>query len=265
MRRPTFSGTTPEALSQERLIERLTAAGCLAAAEEADELFAAAPDPGTLESWIQRRENGEPIAWITGTIEFCGRPVHVDPGVYVPRIQTEELARRAATLLEATSRRRAADLCTGAGAVATHLLAGVPRSFVVGVDVDEAAVLCARKNRVPTVRGDLGQSLADRAFDVVTAIAPYVPTPEMKFLPSDVQRYEPRRALDGGRDGLDLLRRIAESASELLVEGGYLLVEIGGTQDDYLRSDLERHRFGDIETWTDEDDDLRGLVARLIR
>jgi release factor glutamine methyltransferase len=243
----------------------LTTAGCIAAVEEADELLAAAPDPGTLESWVERRENGEPISWITGTVEFCGRPVHVDPGVYVPRIQTEELARRAAALLEASRGRRAADLCTGAGAVACHLLADVPRSFVVGVDIDEAAVLCARKNRVPAIKGDLGRSLAGRVFDVVTAIAPYVPTPEIKFLPADVQRYEPRRALDGGPDGLELLRRIAESASELLVEGGYLLVEIGGSQDDELRPDLERYRFGDIETWTDEDDDLRGLVARVIR
>jgi release factor glutamine methyltransferase len=243
----------------------LIAAGCLAADEEADELLAAAPDLPTLESWVLRRENGEPIAWITGTIRFCGRPVHVDPGVYVPRIQTEELARRAAALLESSPRRRAADLCTGAGAIASHLLADVPRSFVVGVDIDEAAVLCARKNRLPIVRGDLGRPLAGRAFDVLTAVAPYVPTGELKFLPADVQTYEPRRALDGGPDGLDLLRRITESASELLVDGGSLLLEIGGSQDDGLRPDLERYGFGDLETWADEDDDLRGLVARLNR
>jgi release factor glutamine methyltransferase len=141
----------------------------------------------------------------------------------------------------------------------------VPRSFVLGVDIDEAAVRCARKNRVPVLRGDLGSPLLRRAFDLVSAVAPYVPTPELRFLPADVLTYEPRRALDGGPDGLELVRRIIESASELLVVGGSLVLEIGGSQDDDLRADLERYGFGDLETWTDDDEDLRGLAARLIR
>src|SRR5438128_12656682 len=78
------------------VINRLRAAGCVAADEEADELLAAAPDDNTLEAWIRRREQGEPLAWITGTVQFCGRSRRVDPGVYVPRSQSEELARRAA-------------------------------------------------------------------------------------------------------------------------------------------------------------------------
>ena len=173
------------------------------------------------------------------------------------------LARRAATLLSTSKRRRGADLCTGSGALALHLLAEVPGSFVVGVDIDAAAVACAQKNRVATVRGDLGLPLTARAFDLVTAVAPYVPTPELRLLPADVQRYEPRSALDGGRDGLDFVRRIVECASRLLVVGGWLLVEIGGSQDDELRPDLERAGFMNTEAWTDEDGDLRGLAAQL--
>src|SRR5207245_1130322 len=81
------------------VVERLVAAGCVAASEEAAELLAAAPDQPTLGAWIRRRERGEPLAWITGTMRFCGRPLHLAPGVYVPRIQSEELAGRAAALL----------------------------------------------------------------------------------------------------------------------------------------------------------------------
>jgi len=101
------------ALGVDAVAERLAAAGCVAAAEEAAELVAGAPDRTTLERWIGRREAGEPPAWILGTTTFCGRPWRVLTGVYVPRPQTEDLARRAAALLP--GRGRAVDLCTGAG------------------------------------------------------------------------------------------------------------------------------------------------------
>ena len=103
----------------------MRAAGCVAAEEEAHDLLRTAPDPRTLEAWLSRRERGEPLAWITGGLEFCGRWLHVAPGVYVPRIQSEELARRASRLL--SDRARAADLCTGAGAIAAHMRAAVPQ------------------------------------------------------------------------------------------------------------------------------------------
>ncbi|HLF40008.1 MAG TPA: methyltransferase, partial [Acidimicrobiia bacterium] len=175
----------------ESVVLRLAAAGCVAAAEEAGELLAAAPDGGTLEAWIRRRESGEPLAWITGTVEFCGRRIHVDPGVYVPRSHSEDLARRAAALLPAGGG-RAADLCTGAGAVAAHLLAEAPGAAVVGVDIDVRAVACARRNGVPVLLGDLDRPLRGEVFDVVTAVAPYVPAGELHLLPADVVRHEPR-------------------------------------------------------------------------
>ncbi|HET8621891.1 MAG TPA: hypothetical protein VFM27_23175, partial [Acidimicrobiales bacterium] len=121
------------------MIDRLAAAGCVAADEEAIELVAAADSDTTLEAFVTRRERGEPLAWITGTTRFCGHTIRVDPGVYVPRAQSEDLARRAATLLAGREEPRAADLCTGSGAVAVHLLAAVPATTVVGVDADERA------------------------------------------------------------------------------------------------------------------------------
>jgi release factor glutamine methyltransferase len=246
------------------VVNRLDEAGCVAATEEAGELVEAAADEATLATFVRRRTQGEPLAWITGKIQFCGRSVRVDSGVYVPRMQTEELARRASTVLSGfESRPRALDLCTGSGAIAVHLMTEVPLATVVGVDSDELAARCARHNGVPTVVGDLGAPLRAEGFDVVTAVPPYVPTAELEFLSRDVLRYEPRRALDGGAEGLDVLRRIVESAARLLRPGGWLLVELGGQQDRQLASALDTWGFISVTTWSDEDRDLRGLVARL--
>jgi release factor glutamine methyltransferase len=243
------------------VIGRLMAAGCVAADEEAGELVAAAPDDNTLEVWVRRREQGEPLAWITGTLQFCSHTLRVDPGVYVPRFQSEELARRASTLLAANDG-WAVDLCTGAGAIASHVMAEVPAAAVIGVDIDMRAVACARRNGVPALVGDLDQPLRANAFQVVTAVAPYVPTADLRLLPADVQRYEPRRALDGGDDGLDVVRRIVVSAARLLRLGGWLLTELGGEQDEALSPTLAASGFDPVTPWFDEDGDLRGLAAQ---
>jgi len=238
------------------------AAGCVAAEEEAAELIAAAPDEPILEAWLCRRETGEPLPWITGALVFCGRAVLVSPGVYVPRRQSEELARRAAALLPEHG--RAVDLCTGSGAVAAHLLAEVHGAAVVGVDIDVRAAVCARRNGVPAVVGDLAGPLRRTAgVDVVTAVAPYVPSGQLRFLPADVQRYEPRVALDGGFDGLDLVRRVASAAGRLLHPGGWLLIEVGGDQDVALAPTLASAGFDVVSPWWDDDIDLRGVAARM--
>jgi release factor glutamine methyltransferase len=242
---------------------RLVAAGCVAADEEADELVAAAPDAATLERWVRRREQGEPLAWITGTTRFCGQTVHVDAGVYVPRPQTEELARRAAAAL-AVSPGRAADLCTGSGAIAVHLMRAVPAAAVVAVDIDERAARCARRNGVDTVCADIALPVRERSCDVVTAVAPYVPTPSLPFLPSDIRRFEPRRALDGGADGLDVTRRVVVAAERILRRRGWLFVEVGGDQHLGLASTLTSAGFGPGDPWADADGNLRGVAAQLV-
>jgi release factor glutamine methyltransferase len=243
------------------VVDRLTAAGCVAAEAEAQQLVAGAPDPVTLDAWVRRREAGEPPAWITGTVDFCGRPMRIDPGVYVPRPQTEVLARHASRLLPPHG--RAVDLCTGSGAIAAHLRAEAPTASVVGVDVDAVAARCARSNGVLALVGDLGSALRDDAtVDVVTAVAPYVPTDDLAFLPADVTRYEPRRALDGGGDGLTVVRRVIADAARLLRPGGWLLVEVGGAQDAAIVAELTEWGFTAARPWRDHDGDLRGLAAR---
>lgn len=233
----------------------------MAAEEEAEELLSAAPGPRVLEAWLRRREQGEPLAWITGGVAFAGRWLEVAPLVYVPRAQTEELARRAASHLPGHG--RALDLCTGAGSVAAHLQREVPTAWVVGVELERNAARCAARNGVRVLVGDLDDPICGRPpFDVVTAVPPYVPTGELRFLPADVQRYEPRAALDGGPDGLELARRIVLAAGRLLRPGGWLLVELGGEQDRALAAPLAAAGFGEAEPWYDEDGELRGLAAQ---
>jgi release factor glutamine methyltransferase len=245
------------------VVARLAAAGCVAAAEEATEFLAAAPDAVTLESWLIRREQGEPLVWIIGTITFCGLILEIDPGVYVPRLQSEDLARRAARLLPEYG--RAVDLCTAAGVIAAHMKEQVPTATVIGIDIDPVAAACARRNGVTVIVGDMAESLRSAGgFDVVTAVAPYVPTDELRLLSADVQRYEPRLALDGGPDGLDLVRRVVGSAARLLKPGGWVLAELGGDQDEAVAPYLADNGFDRLTPWRDSDRDLRGIAARRV-
>jgi release factor glutamine methyltransferase len=142
-------------------------------------------------------------------------------------------------------------------------MAEKPAAVVVGVDVDPRAVRCARRNGVQVVVGDLDRPLRPQAFDVVTAVAPYVPTGELALLPADVQRHEPRLALDGGTDGLDVVRRIVAGAARLLRPGGWVLTELGGAEDVALGRTLGRGGFELVRPWFDEEGDLRGVAAQL--
>jgi release factor glutamine methyltransferase len=225
-------GSEPVDESRRRVIRALAAAGCVAPAEEAEELLrAAGAGVGVLDELVARRERGEPLAWITGSVDFCGIRVRVDRGVYVPRAQTEALARRAASLLPAGG--IAVDLCTGSGAVAAVMRSGRPDATVLATDRDQAAIRCARSNGVDALLGDLDEPLPpslERRVDVMTAVVPYVPTEELHLLPRDVIAYEPRHALDGGLRGTALLERVAELSVRWLDPGGRLLLELGGDQ-----------------------------------
>jgi len=242
----------------------LAAAGCVAADAEAEELIAAsAGDPDALGDLVRRRCRGEPVAWLTGATAFCGISVSVAPGVYVPRWQTEPLARRAAALLPDGG--IAVDLCTGSGAIAATLAAAVPTARVVTSELDPRAVACARANGVEVFEGHLDDPLP-RALqghvDVLTSVVPYVPTGALHLLPRDVQAYEPRLALDGGPDGLDLLAELARRSIRWLGGGGWVLLELGGDQAEqlgWLLSDLDYER---IEIMADEDGDPRAICAQ---
>jgi release factor glutamine methyltransferase len=245
----------------------LARAGFIAAEEEAAELIAvAAGDQRRLESMLARRLTGEPLAWITGRACFCGLEIRVDPGVYVPRWQTEKLARRAVARLAPSG--IAIDLCTGSGAIARTLLAARPGSRVLASEVDERAVICARSNGVEVFPGDLFEPLPVRLkgrVDVLVAVVPYVPTPDLPLLQRDTFAFESTLAYDGGPDGTAVLRRLLEASPDWLRPGGALLLELGGRQDNLLAGDLARHGYTDVRALADDEGDVRGIEATLSR
>lgn len=249
--------------SRRRAIRALAAAGCVAPAQEAEELLRAAREGGgALDDLVARRQAGEPLAWITGSVDFSGIRVHVDPGVFVPRAHTETLARRAASLLPAEG--IAVDLCTGSGAVAAVLRAARPNALVLATDLDPLAVACARSNGVTAFLGDLDEPLPPSLqgrVDVLTAVVPYVPTEELHLLPRDVVAYEPRHALDGGPGGTALLERVAELSVRWLRPGGRVLLELGGVQAPALTPTLSAAGLSESRVHRDADGDERALEA----
>ncbi len=213
---------------------------------------------------MARRLTGEPLAWIVGKTSFCGIEIRVDPGVYVPRWQSEPLARRAVEHLPATG--VAIDLCTGSGAIARTLTTNRPGARVVASDVDERAVACAAANGVEVYSGDLFALLPtglEGQVDVVVGVVPYVPTPELPLLQRDTFTFESTLSYDGGRDGSDILRRVLRESPRFLRRGGALLLELGGAQADALRDDLARLGYQDVSVLADEDGDVRGIEATL--
>jgi release factor glutamine methyltransferase len=248
----------------EPVTQALADAGCIAPAEEARELVAAAHgDPDVLADLVARRTRGEPIAWLTGTVTFCGLTLAIVPGVYVPRARTEPLARRAATHLQPGG--VAVDLCTGSGAIAAVLASAVPTARVLATELDPTAAGCARRNGVEVHEGNLDDALPpelEHRVDVMTAVVPYVPTDALGLLPRDVLAFEPLLALDGGVDGTELLVEVVRRAPRWLRPGGWLLVEVGGDQADAVERRLVARGFADADVMVDEDGDPRAVAAR---
>ena len=254
----------PTSEERMRVVSALAEGGCVAPAEEADALFLAANEGvGPIEELIARRLGGEPVAWITGSVLFCGVRIHVDTGVFVPRPHTQPMALRAVDLLPATG--IAVDLCTGSGAVAAVLGSAHPQATVVATDADPAAVACARRNGVSALVGDLDEPLPPSLrgrVDVMTAVVPYVPTEELPFLPRDVLAHEPRPALDGGPGGTAVLARAAEAAGRWLRPGGTVLLELGGDQAREVATALEEVGLSGIRVLRDGDGQDRAIEAR---
>lgn len=254
----------PGLLDAAALTGTLAEAGCVAARAEAELLLEAADgEKDVLEDLVLRRVSGEPIAWLTGRAVFCDIDLVMHPGVYVPRWQSQELARRATALLPPGG--MAVDLCTGSGAIAAVMGAGAPTARVVGTELDPLAARCARDNGVEVFEGFLDDPLPQKwrgRIDVWTAVAPYVPTDSLRFLARDVLAFEPRQALDGGKDGMGLLIEVARRSVRWLRPGGWLLLELGGGQAEALTGLLHELDFARVDEMIDEDGDLRGICAR---
>jgi release factor glutamine methyltransferase len=231
----------------------------------------------SLRALIKRRQSGESIAYLTGRKEFWKLELAVDARVLVPRPDTETLVEEALARLgepvegqrelaepaepveaaAAPAPARIADVGTGSGALALTLAKVRAGAAVFASDVSPAALEVARANAerldaaVTFVEGDLGAPLAAHApFTLIVANLPYIPTAELASLPAEV-RSEPALALDGGADGLDLVRRLVAEAPALLAAGGTLALEIGAGQADATRALLQAAGFIDVRTRKD--------------
>lgn len=226
---------SPSLLPLSAIVTRLRAAGCVFAEDEAQLLLSAARNSDHLAAMVERRVVGLPLEHVLGWADFCGLRVAVDPGVFVPRRRTEFLVASAATL--AGPGAVIVDLCCGSGALGAAVVAGLGRAELHASDIDPAAVRCARRNvgaaGGQVHEGDLYEPLPGTLrgrVELLLANVPYVPTEEIELLPAEARVHEARVALDGGADGLDVLRRVTAAASLWLAPGGHLLFETSERQ-----------------------------------
>ena len=193
-------------------------------------------DEASFRSLCEKRMTRTPLQYLTGVQSFLGRDFYVDERVLIPRPETELLAERAiAILMEETDPPKALDLCCGSGCLAVSMALGEPRAEVHAADLSEGALAVTKLNaerlgaKVTLHQGDLFGALptsdASR-FNLIVSNPPYIPAADCLELQEEVRR-EPIMALDGGADGYDFYRRIAESASRFLHAGGTLLMEVG--------------------------------------
>jgi release factor glutamine methyltransferase len=247
----------PDVTSAAEVTAALRAAGCVFAEDEARLLMAAAEGPADLAAKVALRASGLPLEHVVGWAEFAGLRIAVDPGVFVPRRRTEFMVGQAL----AAGREAAVvlDLCCGSGAVGAALATALRGVELHAADLDPAAVRCARRNLEPlggTVHeGDLYAPLPARLrgrVDLLAANVPYVPTADVALLPSEARDHEAPLALDGGPDGLDVLRRVVAGAPDWLAPGGTLLFETSEDQAPHAEHILRQAGLTP-RTATDED------------
>lgn len=222
-------------LSLSSVVSALRSAGCVFAEDEAELILSTARTPEEAAVMVGRRVTGLPLEQVLGWAEFRGLRVTVEPGVFVPRRRTEFLVDQAVALGPSAS--LVVDLCCGSGAVGAALAEALGGPELHAADIDPAAVRCARRNLAAyggrVYEGDLFTALPDTLrgrVDILAANVPYVPTGDVALLPSEARDHEPLVALDGGLDGLDVLRRVTAGASGWLAPGGLLLVEASERQ-----------------------------------
>ncbi|MFI6405558.1 putative protein N(5)-glutamine methyltransferase [Streptomyces sp. NPDC050548] len=254
---------SPSPVSPASVVAALRAAGCVFAEDEARLILSAARTPDEVAAMVDRRVEGLPLELVVGHAEFRGLRITVEPGVFVPRRRTEFLVEQA--LAQSPDASVVVDLCCGSGAVGAALAAALGQVELHAADIDPAATRCARRNvaafggHVHT--GDLFAALPGELrgrVDILAANVPYVPSGEVGFLPAEAREHEPLVALDGGADGLDVLREVAAGAPDWLAPGGCLLVETGERQ---LPSAVEAFRSAGLETRSAYSEELYANVV----
>jgi len=251
------------------LAARLRAVGCVFAEEEAAVLAQAAPDELALRELVRRRAGGEPLEQVVGYADFCGIRVRLRPGVFVPRVRSEHLVHRATEAARTAAAPVVVDLCCGSGALGLAVRRHVPGIDLYAADIEPAAVACARYNfgsdRDRVYQGDLFDALPARLngrVDVLLANVPYVASRHIELLPAEARDHEPRTALDGGDDGLDVFRAVVSAAPRWLSPGASVLSEITEAQADAAIAAVRAAGLASDVTY-DEDLEATVIAGRL--
>ena len=217
-------------------------------------------DPAALETQttftdlITLRSAGEPIQYITGEAEFFGLPFAVASGVLIPRPETEHLVEEVIRLAGAFTEPRIADIGTGSGAIAVALAHSLTQAHIAAVDLSPLALAIAKQNairsnvedRIEFFEGDLLASLAEQSFHIIVSNPPYVPFADRDSLSVEVREYEPHSALFAGDDGLSIYRRLIPDSLELLIPGGWLVMEIGYGQQHAIEEMMLANKYGSV-------------------
>lgn len=220
---------------------------------------------------IQQRLTGQPVAYLVGRREFFSLEFEVTPAVLIPRADTETLVAECLRLAKPMTDPTVLDVGTGSGCIAVTVAQQHRTACVTAVDVSPDALAVATRNaerhkvtdRVRFVQSDLFATLPPgESFDFIVSNPPYVTRAEMALLPPSVREHEPQLALDGGDDGFDVFARLAEGAREQLKPGGYLLIEIGATQDEEARRRLAAAGYEVGKTLLDANKHPRVVVGR---
>ena len=222
---------------------------------------------------VQRRLDGEPVAYITGSWEFYGIPLHITPDVLIPRMDTEIMVDAVLDILKTQKvDARVLDLCTGSGCIACAIARELPASRLVAVDFSPSALQVCRENvtsirlntRVLCMQADALASppMSIGLFDVLVSNPPYIPSTEIISLDSSVRDYEPLWALDGGDDGLKYYRGIIKHWKTVLRPGGLVFFEVGESQASAVQEMLLSAGFSETATRKDSAQTERVVIGR---
>ena len=219
---------------------------------------------------LERRRRGEPIQYITGEAEFYGLPFRVDNNVLIPRPETEHLVEKVLNLAAHFNRPQIVDVGTGSGAIAIALASKLPTALITATDLSASALQVARENaernrvadRIRFLEGDLLAPVTGKQFEIVVSNPPYVAENDRNSLPVEVREHEPSTALFAGADGLGIYGQLIPDAQASIVDGGFLVLEIGYSQGAAVAGLLADSCFEEIEFTADLQGIPRVAVGR---
>lgn len=231
------------------------------------ELELSADQDQMFDAFLKRRSGREPFQYISGIQEFFGLDFEVTPDVLIPRPETEILVERAIEIIHRSPDATFCEVGVGSGCISVSVLSQSPRARAIGLDVSTSALQIARRNaerhkvgeRLDLRESNVYRSLSGEKFDLILSNPPYIPDADINGLQPEVRDFEPHLALDGGVDGLDIIRRLVTQAPDYLLSGGFLLMEIGIGQAEAVPAMFDRER------WSAPDllPDLQG-IPRLV-